>query len=75
MTTVRAIKADIPGLEIASAVDESGVIWLVIGSDAPRPHYAAADMLEEIIGGLPDRLILDDPDPGPLPKSVLRLVS
>lgn len=73
-TTVRAITADIPGLEISAAVTRDGTIWLVIGKDAPRPHYAAAEVLEDIIGGLPDRLVLDC-TPAPPPRPRLRLVS
>lgn len=64
--------ADIPGLEIATAVDEDGVVWQIIGKDAPRPYHVYADAMEDLVGCLPDALSFERDAPSPPPG--LRLV-
>lgn len=80
---VRVLVADIPGLEIATAVGPDGTIWQVIGRDAPRPHHAYADVMEELFGSeLPGTLTYEvAPPPLPVPRqrdresTPMRLVS
>lgn len=80
---VRVLVADIPGLEIATAVGPDGTIWLVVGQDAPRPHRAYADVMEDLFGNeLPGTLTYEmAPPPTPVPRqrdreaTPMRLVS
>lgn len=54
MIKVHVVVEEIEGLEISSAVDSAGTIWVVMNPRAPDPYGAFADLMKELVGCLPD---------------------
>lgn len=83
MVNVRVIVDSIAGLGVSAGVDKEGTIWVVLGAEVDRPYHAYADLMEDLIGRLPDQLTFEvaspraeqSPIPNPRTEQSLRLVS